>query len=521
MRVGIIALQHESNTFCPTPTTLADFENGALLTGEAIRGQYGASHHEVGGFFAGLEEADIEPVPIFLAWALPGGVVTARTLETLLSRMLDELKKAENLDGLLVAPHGAAVAENAADMDGAWLRELRSRVGPKLPIVGTLDLHANLTESMLRATNALIGYRSNPHLDQRDRGQEAARLMARMLRREARPTQAAAYPPLAINIERQNTLESPCRECFEALTDMLADRRVLAASLLLGFPYADVREMGTSVLVVTDDEPDLARALADDFAEHLRHRRSSFVGHLTGVDAAVEQAAQARGPVCLLDMGDNVGGGAPGDSTVLLRALVDRGVHRALVCLYDPQAVDQAMAAGAGGTIETSLGGHSNPLYGEPLATSATVRGLYDGTFSETEARHGGRTNYNMGPTAVLDLPGGQTVMVTSRRVAPFSLQQLACCDIDPTGLQVIVAKGVHAPVAAYQAVCPTMIRVNTPGVTTADLAQLPYRHAAQAAVPAGRAVTGLVVFCGRSARLAPHAFVPPACCRFRPSREG
>ncbi len=274
MRVGIICLQHESNTFCRTPTKLADFEAGALLAGAAIRERYGQSHHEVGGFFAGLEEADIEPVGVFLAWALPGGVVAARALENLLSMMLDELKTAGDLDGLLVAPHGAGVAENAPDMDGSWLRELRSRVGPRLPIVGTLDLHANLTESMLRATNALIGYRTNPHVDQRERGKEAARLMARILRDEVRPTQAAAYPPLAINIERQGTGYSPCRESFEALADMLADNHVLSASLLLGFPYADVREMGTSVLVVTDDNPDLARSLADQFAEHLRARRA-------------------------------------------------------------------------------------------------------------------------------------------------------------------------------------------------------------------------------------------------------
>jgi microcystin degradation protein MlrC len=477
MRVGIIALQHESNTFAPGLTTLEHFEQGALLSGSAIRDAYASSHHEVGGFFAGLADEQIEAVPIFLAWALPGGVVAARTLEKLLARMSDELKAAGELDGLLVAPHGAGVAENAPDMDGAWLRELRSRVGPRLPIVGTLDLHANLTETMVRATNALVAYRTNPHLDQRDRGIEAARILARMLKGKCRPTQAAAYPPLAINIERQNTSSSPCRECYEALGDLMADRRVLLASLLLGFPYADVREMGTSVLVVTDDDPDLARALADDFAEYLRHRRSAFVGQLIDVEAAVAQAARSSTPTCLLDMGDNIGGGAPGDGTILLKALIDAGVKAAFVSLHDPAAVEAAEKAGKGKSVSLSMGGKGPKEAGAPIATKAKVVGLFDGKFSESEARHGGRTEYSMGRTAVVELPGGQTVMLTTDRVAPFSLGQLTSCELDPKKFKAIVAKGVHAPVAAYRSVCPTMIRVNTPGIATADLTKLDYQH--------------------------------------------
>ena len=200
-----------------------------------------------------------------------------------------------------------------------WLREVRSRVGPTMPIVGTLDPHANLSEAMVRTTDFLVAYRTNPHLDQRDRGRDAARVMARMLRHEIRPTQAAAFPPLAINIERQSTANSPCKECYEALDDMLDDRRLLSNSLLLGFPYADVPEMGTSVLVITNDEPELARKLADDFADYLRMRANDFAGQFIEVPAAIEIAVKLPGPVCLLDMGDNVGGGAPGDGTVLHR----------------------------------------------------------------------------------------------------------------------------------------------------------------------------------------------------------
>jgi microcystin degradation protein MlrC len=477
MRVGIIGLQHESNTFLGTPTTWEDFEQGALLTGQAIRREYGAAYHELGGFFQGLEADGIDAVPIFFAWALPGGIVTAQALNKLLSAILSELKGAGSLDGVLVAPHGAAVAEHCADMDGFWLRELRSRVGPKTPIVGTLDLHANLSEAMVRATDALIAYRTNPHLDQRERGLDAARLMARILRGEVQPTQAAAFPSLAINIERQGTRSPPCRECFEALDDMLADRRVLSNSLLLGFPYADVREMGTSVLVITNNDPQLAHTLADDFAEYLRLRRGDFTGQLIDIDSAIDQAVKVPPPVCLLDMGDNVGGGSPGDGTLLLHAICRHGVKRAFVCLADPPSVEQASTAGLGAAMTMQLGGKTDAMHGEPYSTVARVRSLHDGRFSESQPRHGGKTHYDMGPTAIVELEAGPTVMLTSRRVAPFSLEQLTSCGIDPRAFQIVVAKGVHAPVAAYAPVCPTMLRVNTPGVTTADMTQLAYRN--------------------------------------------
>jgi microcystin degradation protein MlrC len=477
MRVGIVGLQHESNTFQSVPTTWEHFEQGALLTGRAVAREYGGAHHEVGGFLQGLDEEGLQAVPIFFAWAMPGGPVTARTLDRLLQAMLVELKGALPLDALLVAPHGAGVSESVPDMDGAWLRELRSRVGPQIPIVGTLDLHANLSEEMLNATDALVGYRTNPHLDQRQRGLEAARLVARILRGEVRPTHAAAMPRLAINIERQDTTTSPCRECFEALDDMLADKRVLTNSLLLGFPYADVAEMGTSVVVATNDNPDLARELADQFAEYLTLRRGDFVGRYLEIDAAIEAAMKRSGPVALLDMGDNVGGGSPGDGTLLLAALVRHGVAKSFVSLCDPASVQTAARAGVGRDVALEMGGKVDALHGEPVAATVRVRGLYDGRFSESQPRHGGKTHYDMGPTVVAQLDSGPTVMLTSRRMAPFSLQQLTSCGVDPAQFQIIVAKGVHGPVAAYAPVCKALLRVNTPGVTTADMTRLAYHN--------------------------------------------
>ncbi len=476
MRIGIISLQHESNTFLAAPTTLEHFRRGVLGQGEEVRRVYGSSHHEVCGFFRGLAEAGLDAVPIFAAQAVPGGIVTAATYEALREQMLTALDRVGRLDGLLVAPHGAGVAENEPDMDGHWLSAVRERVGGDLPIICTLDPHANISPRMIAACDATITYRTNPHLDQHQRGIEAAELMARTLRGEVRPVQAARFPPLAINIERQSTDESPCQELEARARACLNRPRVLTTSIALGFPYADVAEMGACCIAVTDGDPALARSIADELSAQLMAERELYRGKLIGVEEAIEQAARMPRPVCLLDMGDNIGGGSPGDGTILAHALHRRRLGPSLVCLCDPQAVSIVAAAGAGATCELTVGGKTDGLHGPPLTTKFRVLSLHEGTFEESQVRHGAAPRYDMGLTAIVEAESGLVVMLTSLRVPPFSLGQLTSCGLVPARFRVIVAKGVHAPVAAYREVCPSLIRVNTPGVTTADMTQLNYR---------------------------------------------
>jgi microcystin degradation protein MlrC len=476
MRVGIIAIQHESNTFLAAPTTLADFERDLLLRGAEVR-RLEPSHHEVGGFFAGLTDAAMEAVPIIAVRAIPSGTVTADTLTQLLGILHSELDRAGPLDGLLVAPHGAMVSGPEPDADGFWLSGLRQRFGPKFPIIGTLDPHGNLSQRMIDATDALIAYRTNPHLDQRQRGIDAATLLARTLRGEVSPTQAAALSQLAINIERQRTSEPPCLAQYQYADEMLRRPKVLSNSLMLGFPYADVREMGSAVIVVTDNDRQLARGFAKEWSDLLWSRRQEFIGELIAISEAVERAATLPGPVCLLDMGDNVGGGSPGDGTLIANALHQQKQGPAFACLFDPESVGRAETAGVGSRVRLRVGGKTDDLHGPPLEADFTVLGLYDGRFDESQPRHGGFLKFDQGRTAVVRTDSDLTVMLTSRRVPPFSLRQLTAFGVEPAKFRALVAKGVHAPVAAYAPVCKHMIRVNTPGVTTADLSRLEFRR--------------------------------------------
>lgn len=478
MRIGIISIQHESNTFVQNPTTLADFRHDVLATGEEVRCLFQHSMHELGGFFAGLTEAGLEAVPIFAARAVPGGLVTKETLDQLVDTMLEQFDAAGPLDGLLVAPHGAAVCESVHDMDGYWLQLLRQRIGKSIPMVCTLDAHANVSQRMIDVCDATIVYRTNPHLDQYDRGLEAVNLMKRIVVRSIRPTQAVSLVPVVINIECQHTESEPCRSLYAAADRMLEHEGVLTNSIVLGFPYADTYEMGASFIVVTDNNPNLAAELANQLGDTLTTRREQFVAQLAGIEEALDQAAQRTGPVCLLDMGDNVGGGSSADGTLILHSLQSRGGPTCFACLFDPEAARQAIDAGIGSqVISLAMGGKFDSRLGSPLVADIRIVSIHDGKFTEDEVRHGGKTQYDMGPTVIVETDFGLTLMLNNHRTPPFSLKQLTSCGIDPTRYQLVVAKGVQAPLAAYSSVCPNSIRVNTPGPTCADLEQLVYKN--------------------------------------------
>ncbi len=477
MRIGIIAFLHESNTFSRQPTTVDSFRQNLLLTGESIREALSEAHHEVGGFFGGLAAADVEAVPLFAARALPSGTIPARDFEVLVAQLLETVHNSGPLDGILVAPHGATVSEQHPDADGYWLSELRTAVGPELPIIGTLDAHANLSSLMVESCDALISYRTNPHLDQRERGIEAANLMVRTVRHEITPTMSAVFPPMAISIERQCTEEPHLQPLYKTADAQLQIDGVLSNSILLGFPYADVAEMGSAVIVVTNKNKQLADQLSQDLAEKMWDMRHNFSSEFTSVSEALKQCEGSAERICLLDMGDNVGGGSSADGTELLSAIHSKCIGPAFGCLYDPEAVAICEQADVGSRLKISIGGKTDELHGSPMEIEVTIRSLHDGKFREPLPRHGGITEFDQGRTAICETGSGLTLMLTSLRMVPFSLQQLISCGLDPEGFRILVAKGVNAPIAAYRDVCETFIRVNTKGSTCADMTRLSYQH--------------------------------------------
>jgi microcystin degradation protein MlrC len=480
-RVGILSFQHESNTFAPLATDIDQF---TIAVGRELVHRWGSSHSEVAGFLKGLEAGGLEAVPLYMATATPSGTVTADAFGQIVDSIQEVLETGPALDGLLVAPHGAGVSEREPDMDGFWLQGVRRIVGEDLPMICTLDLHANVSTRMIDACDATIAYRTNPHLDTFERGLEAARLIARTLRREIQPAQAGSFPPVSINILNQGTSEPPCSTLAGVVDAVRRRGGVLSASVCLGFHFADVAEMGTSFNVVTDRDSELAQELADELADYLVEHRHDFDPIHIYAPEAIEQATGMKGPVCLLDTGDNVGGGSAGDGTVIAHEVARRGGPRTFACLYEPEGVERLEDVGTGGHAHLTLGGRQDDLHGPPLELDVTVRSHHDGRFTESEVRHGGKTNFDMGRAVVVDSDVGLTLQLTSKRIVPFSLNQLLSCGVDPADFQIIVAKGVHAPAAAYESVCSKLIRVTTPGATTPDMSKLRFERVRQPLYP-------------------------------------
>ena len=465
MRVGIAGLLHESNTFLPRPTVYEDFASTSLSQGGELIERWQGAQHELGGFLEGAREFGLTAAPALAGFAVPSGALTEDAFERLAAELLDAINAAGPVDGMLLALHGATVARRFPDADGEILRRVRDRLGRDTPIVTTLDLHANISPAMAAHATAIVAYRSNPHLDQRERGVEAAALMHRILGGRAQPVQALETPPMLIRISSQYTAERPARGLYDDLREALAWPGILSASVAMGFYYADVAEMGASFLALADGDAALARRAAQWMARRAWDRRHEFAARLPKPEEAVRRAAQSgRTPVVLMDVGDNVGGGSPGDSRVLLDEILRQGVENALVILYDPAAVESCVRAGVRGAVRIG-------------DLPGTVRTLSDGLYVETQVRHGGWKYNDQGVTAVVETPQRHTLVLTSRRMAPMSLEQILSLGIHPEGKRILIVKGVVAPRAAYEPIASEIVLVDTPGVTADDPGAFEYQN--------------------------------------------
>ena len=472
LRIGVAGFLHESNSFLPTLTPYEAFASTSLTRGAAMTDRWLGAAHELGGMLTALrDERSCEAVPLFATFAVPSGAIEREAFERIAGELVTAVTAGGHLDGLLLALHGATVAEGFPDADGEMLARLRKYLGAAFPMVATFDLHANISVRMVRQSTALIGYRTNPHLDQRERGAEAAQLLCRILRGEVHAVQACEHPPLLIANSCQHTATAPAAALYADLEQVLQWPGILTASVAMGFPHADVEEVGASFLAVSNGDVALARRAAQWMAGRAWNRRSEFLSALDTPAEAVRQALAGTGfPAVLLDTGDNVGGGSAGESTELLQQVRLQGAAKALIVLHAPDQAQACVRAGVRQPVSFLAG---RP----PMQIEGRVRLISDGLFEETAVRHGGWTHNDQGITAVVETSDGHTVVLTTRRMAPFSLEQLLSLGIHPERHRILIVKGVVAPRAAYEPVAARFILAGTPGETADDPRRLPYRH--------------------------------------------
>ncbi|MDW3213569.1 MAG: M81 family metallopeptidase [Ilumatobacteraceae bacterium] len=475
MRIGLIQVTQETSSFNPTLTTLADFESFGIYEGaEILERQESAGL--VGGYLEGIRQSgvEVETVPIVRGAARSGGRLATEVFDFFDGKVRDGLAVAGQLDGLVMLLHGAASAEGNDDVEGALLRTARDVVGPELPLGLMLDHHANVTQAMIDHADVIVGFRTQPH-DQFETARDLTKHAVRLFAGEIAPTTAWRNLRMMTHQEQYLTSRGPMKILFDRAREMEQDPRAVAVSPFPMQCWLDAEEGGWSMVVVTDDDQELAEQFADELADlawPMRHRFQETESR--PVDRAVADADAAEtGLVILSDTGDSVLGGSGGDSTVLLESILRVGItNRALIPMIDPVSAPQLAAAGVGATVTLELGGRSAPFF-TPLEVTGVVRAVSDGI---VELSDHAETEIDMGHTVAFEV-GPVTLLVSEYAgVAGIHPDVYRHVGIEPTEYHMMVMKTA----SNFQYMAPftsTIIRAATPGPTQSDIAALPWER--------------------------------------------
>ena len=474
MRIAAAEIGQETDTFSPLDTTLELFESHGLFHGDEIVDMV-KGEGMLGAFLDYLDTQEpVELFPIIRAWAGAGGWIKGETLEYFEQRLREGLEQALPLDGFFFAQHGAAASYKDDDVEGYLLDVARGVIGPDVPIVMPLDHHANITERMVRQSTIIVGHRTQPH-DPYDTGQIASELSFPVFKGEITPSVGFTNIPMITQQDQFLTKAGPMKEWFDAARALEQEGRALTASPFPMQPWLDVKEGSWTALVYTDSDKDGAQQMADDLGNQAWSVRERFwVSERVPPDEAVAKAVGTpEGLIILSDTGDSVYGGAPGDSTHILKALLKADVPQtALVPMLDPDAQAQAAAEGIGADVTLSVGGKVDSVFSSPVEITGRVAALSKGLEAYVERR-----GYSdLGPTALIEIGNIKLVLQSHRSFAvnqPILYTHL--------GLNIDEAKMVVVKTASnFQFFAPwtkEIIRVDSPGTTQSDLTTFTWKN--------------------------------------------
>ena len=480
MRIALGQIWQETNTFNPIRTTRLDFEAFGVSRGDEMLRQM-ATTNELGGFIQSLRKWPENPELVGLcrlpAW--PAGTATAETFEWIKEEVLSGLKKVLPVDAVLLALHGSMAADLHPDVEGEILEAVRQVIGPKIPLVSTLDLHANITPRMVAAADAMVLYHSIPHVDIYETGIRGAAVLRRILVDGAKPTTAFVKVPASFPAEKANSeLATGMSAEFKRKVQAWEARpEVLSAGLATVQPWLDIPEFGSSVMITTNDNPALAESLCKELASELWARRKEYLPELFTAEEGVQKAlAHPDGLTVLSDAADATTSGAPGDSVWILRELVKHDWPRpVLLTVVSPEVVQKVEALGAGAEDVFSLGGVRDNRFGTRIDFSAKVERLFDAQF--TLSGHIGKNlPINMGRCAVLRQKN-VVVVVTSRSGPHFAPELFQASGYDPFAASVLIAKSPCGFRAAYAARAAQIFSIRAPGCAPSDFWNYDYHN--------------------------------------------
>src|SRR5437764_931577 len=482
MRLLIAMMKHETNTFSPVPTPLARFGNGpGPLYGEAGIGAYRGTGTGLGAY---IDLAEREQADIVLPIA--AGAPPSRPVEdTAYAHITDTICEAVacgGFDGIMLDLHGAMVTESLEDGEGQFLERLRA-IDPKTPIAVSLDMHANLYDEIIKNATVVTGYRTYPHIGTYETARLAGEILLRTIRGEVKPVMAWGNLPMLPHVMRQGTDDHPNKELQHRCAAMNGDG-ALAASLFTGFPHADISNAGLSAVVVTDGDRKLAEDLRDELLDRAWVEREAFVYDIEPLQQSVARAktlpssASGEGPIVLLDHYDNCASGGTMDTTAVLAAILREGLENvAAFAIYDPEAVQQAVAAGIGAQVTLSVGGKMKmpaiPGDSPPLTVTGTVKTISNGRF-RNKGPMGRGVQMDMGPSVVIDT-GKVEIALISRHVEPSDLNCLLSLGIDPLQKRYVMLKSRIHWRAGLGALASAVVDCAGIGVCTSDYGQLTF----------------------------------------------
>jgi microcystin degradation protein MlrC len=484
MKVLVAGYQHETNTFAPSKADWAAFNRGdsfpAFIHGQPMLEQLRGVNIPIGGFIDAARTHGWQLVPSSWCGAIPSAHVTEDAFERISASILADVNRG-GFDAVYLDLHGAAVAEHVDDTEGELIARIRRAVGPDLPIVVSLDLHANVTLRMLREADALVSYRSYPHVDMAATGELAATLLARRIKLGRREATAYRRLPFLIPLNAQSTWMEPARSLYDELVELDRDFNTVL-SFCMAFPAADFDECAPMVWGHGEHAEAAVQRLYDSVAETTQWR-SELLDAREAVVKAMALAAKASAPVVLADTQDNPGAGGDSNTTGMLRALLEQGAGRAfpggvaLGLMSDAAAAARAVAAGVGSTLTLGLGRAVPTFTGEPsdapVQGEFTVRAVSDGVVTLKGPMMTGVT-VRLGPCACLEI-AGVLVAVTSGKKQLLDRELFRLVGITPEAMKILVVKSSNHFRADFTPIASHIIVAKAAGPMAADPADLPW----------------------------------------------
>lgn len=474
MKIFTALLGTETNTFCPFPTGYHNFNETYFVRGGAHSDKPSAFAIPLIVWKQRAMERGWEVVESLAAFATPAGITLRQVYESYRDEILADLQAAMPVDAVFLNMHGAMIADGYPDCEGDLITRVRHIVGPEVPIGVELDLHCHLTRQMVANATAIITFKEYPHIDFAERAEELFTIIADTLEGKVKP-HMALYDCQMIGVF--HTTREPMKSYVAYMQELEGTQGVLSVSLAHCFPWGDMPEMGARTLVITNGRPDYGAELAESLGRRLFDIRHQLQPDYLTIDGALDRAlASQSGPVVLADVSDNSGGGAPNDSTFILRRMLERGISDAAVaCIWDPVAVSVAMEAGEGATFNLRLGGKMGPMSGDPLDLRVTVTKVVEDAYQYVG--QGERRGLAKLGRAVALHANGIDIVANTHRTQTFSPEAFSNLGIDPTTKRILVVKSMQHFHAGFAPIAADILYVAAPGAMLPHFNELPYRH--------------------------------------------